>query len=224
MCERDAMKAASLHHHNKSAIRFLCLFLLLPFPSPPFKASAVLPPSSSLQSLVPSSSLPPSLWCHGSLAPGGEGRREEGMLGRRDGRREEGRGCMGCCHLFPCSCHHRADKQSKYECTSPGLGGKLLVAFRWEATGCWGWCGEQEVTENNIFLGKKYSVFTTKVLQSVVFHCVRQWFHSHSRTPTSGSRRVKVMRVSYQRSSADKRTITIESDGRASSLWLEILD
>lgn len=76
------------------------------------QASAVLPPSSSLQSLVPSSSLPASLWCHGSLAPGGEGRREEGMLGRRDGRREEGRGWVGCCHLFPCSYHHSADKQS----------------------------------------------------------------------------------------------------------------
>lgn len=120
---------------NKCVIHLLVSSFSASLPLSAIQASAALPPSSSLQSLVPPSSLPPSLWCHGSLAPGGEGRREEGMWGRRDGRLEEGRGCVGCCHLFPCSYHHIADKQFVFVLLSPGkslrgssFGRKLLVA------------------------------------------------------------------------------------------------
>lgn len=132
----------------------------------------VLPPSSSLQSLVPSSSLPPSLWCHGSLAPGGEGRREEGMLGRRDGRREEGRGCVGCCHLFPSSYHHSADKQSTYlllpgkknKCPRISFGLKLLVA---EANGVSSKC--QKIRH---FLGRNIQCLPRQYLVCCVPLCV----------------------------------------------------
>lgn len=48
-------------------------------PSSFIQPSAVPSLSLALRSLVPSSSLPSSLWCHSSLAPGGEGGREEGM-------------------------------------------------------------------------------------------------------------------------------------------------
>lgn len=43
-----------------------------------------------LQSPAPSSSLPPSLWCHSSLAPGGEGERDVGKDGWREGWRTGG--------------------------------------------------------------------------------------------------------------------------------------
>lgn len=159
----DEGHITSPSQQNLQFVSLFGLFPLLPFPSPPSKASAVLPPSSSLQSLVPSSSLPPSLWCHGSLAPGGEGRREEGMLGRRDGRREGGevggRGCVGCCHLFPCSYHHSADEQST-DTLLPVLVGSSWLLMLMRRAG-----------KSYIFWEEIFSV-SPESTSSVVFRCV----------------------------------------------------
>lgn len=75
----------------------------IPPSSDPAWSPLLLPPS--LHSLIPSSSLPPSLWCHSSLAPGGEGGRDVGKDGWREGWKAEGGGLPSSVPMFtPSQC------------------------------------------------------------------------------------------------------------------------
>lgn len=107
---------------------------LLPFSPflPPLRHLTLCGPPSFFLSPIPcpfiiTPSLPLVSWLTGS--------RWRGREGGRDVEKEGWKGGGGCCHLFPCSYHHSADKQSAFILPTAKL---FMDQFPSDAAGFWG--------------------------------------------------------------------------------------